>query len=194
MRKFLLAVIFLSLMTVSLPAQDAPRVEIFGGYQFLHDASFDGEGDSANTIGWNAAATFNFMKHVGITGDFSGNYRSENIVSNAQPYPAHVRIYTYTFGPVVSLNLGRQLRVFTHALFGGGHLRPTACVIFSGSPDECGSGAASGFAMMLGGGVDALASNPIALRIFQIDWAYLPSEFGAQTGNVRVSTGVVFRF
>jgi hypothetical protein len=178
MRKFLLAVVFLGVTALSLSAQDATKMEIFGGYQFLHAGNFDGEGDGANTIGWNAAATFNFMKHVGITADFSGNYRTKNIVENAIAYPASVRIYTYTFGPVVSLNLGRQMRVFTHALFGEGHVRPTGCIIFSGSPDECGSGAASGFAMMLGGGVDAMASNPIAVRVFQADWVYLPSQFG----------------
>ena len=177
-------------------AQDTPKLELFGGYQFLHAGSFDGEGDSANTNGWNAAATFNLKEQIGITADFSGNYKSENVVNsiNNLPYPAHVHIYTYTFGPVFSWNTQHNMRVFAHALFGGAHLRPTGCVIFSGSPDECGSGAASGFAMMLGGGLDVRAGNFAALRVVQVDWAYLPSEFGGQSANVRVSSGIVFRF
>jgi hypothetical protein len=92
------------------------------------------------------------------------------------------------------LNAGKNIRLFAHSLFGGAHVRPTACVIFSGSPDECGSGSASGFAMMLGGGVDASANKVMWFRLVQFDWVYLPSEFGSQSNNFRVSTGIVLRF
>jgi len=131
---------------------------------------------------------------LGLTADFSGNYKSENVVSLGLTGHANVHIYTYTFGPVVSLNSGGKIKPFVHALFGAAHLRPSACVLFSGSPDECGSGAAQGFAMMFGGGVDLKVSERIAYRLFQVDWVYLPSEFGAQSGNARVSTGLVFHF
>jgi len=194
---------FLTLLVVSiavalpLSAQDNPKLEVFGGYQYLHAGSFDGEGDSANTNGWDTSATFNFAKHFGVAADFSGNYKTENVVNSSlgsNSYPAAVRIYTYTFGPVVSAKASEKFRVFAHALFGGAHVRPTGCVIFSGSPDECGSGSASGFAMMVGGGVDAKMTNRSVLRLVQVDWVRLPSEFGAQSSNVRVSAGVVFRF
>lgn len=198
MRTLLLTVALLSLVTFS-SAQKTSRIEVFGGYQFLHAGNFDGEGDSVNTNGWNAAATFNFTHYLGITADFSGNYKSESIVSvQLNPtiaYPAQVHIYTYTFGPAVSWNTGR-IKVFAHGLFGAAHLRPTPCIIFSGSPDECGSGAVSGFAMMFGGGLDAKMMASTAFRIFQVDRVYLraTSATGGLTGNVRVSTGFVFRF
>ncbi len=65
---------------------------------------------------------------------------------------------------------------------------------FSGSPNECGASSTSGFAMMIGGGVDAKMTKRFGFRMVQIDWARLASEFGAQNSNVRVSTGRVVRF
>jgi hypothetical protein len=47
---------------------------------------------------------------------------------------------------------------------------------------------------MVGGGLEAKASKLIALRIAQVDWLNLPSEFGQQSSNVRFSTGIAFRF
>jgi hypothetical protein len=195
MSRYTLAVLCLGLLGLPVLAQDAPkRIEVFGGYQFLHAGNFDGAGDgSANTNGWDGSATFNFAKHLGVTADFSGNYK-QNFVNNGNTYPAAFRIYTYTFGPQASFNVSQSLRIFAHTLFGGAHVRPTACVIFSGSPDECGSGNVSGFAIMIGGGVDAKVNTRLDLRMFQVDWVRLPSQFGAQSGDLRVSAGVVFRF
>jgi hypothetical protein len=196
MARFVTLIAFAIAAALPLAAQDNPKFEVFGGYQYLHAGSFDGEGDSANTNGWDTSATFNFAKHFGVAADFSGNYKTENLFSSggSNSYPATVRIYTYTLGPVVSAKASGHFRVFAHALFGGAHVRPTGCIIFSGSPDECGSGSASGFAMMIGGGADAKMTDRSDFRVVQVDWVRLPSEFGAQSGNVRVSTGIVFRF
>lgn len=198
MLRCILAVLCLWLAALPALAQDAPkRMEVFGGYQFLHDGNFDGFGDgSANTNGWNAAATFNVNRHFGFTGDFSGNYQTKQIHEEGTSLTdtAHIHIYTYGLGPTVSVSPGGKLRLFAHALFGNASVRPTACIIFSGSPDECGSGNATGMTMMFGGGVDVPARGTTAVRIVQVDWVYLPSESGAQLGNVRVSSGLVFRF
>jgi len=194
MARFMTLLVVSIALALPLAAQDTPKVEVFGGYQYLHAGSFDGEGDSANTNGWDTSATFNFAKYLGVVADFSGNYKKETVVSGSNSYPATVRIYTYTFGPQASAKMNENFRIFAHALFGAAHVRPTGCVIFSGSPDECGSGSASGFAMMIGGGVDAKMTKRSDLRMVQVDWVRLPSEFGAQSSNVRVSTGVVFRF
>jgi hypothetical protein len=86
-----LATLFVSFIAVTLPlaAQDSPRVEVFGGYQYLHAGNFDHAGDSINTNGWDLAAAFNFTRHLGVTADFSGSYKQGN--------GAQVHIYTYTF-------------------------------------------------------------------------------------------------
>jgi len=191
MKPFLAVVVFL-LLAASATAQDS-KAELFGGYQFLRAGSFDGEGDSANTNGWDTAATVNFRHHLGLTADFSGSYKTESLVSSGLTGTAAVRVYTYALGPTVSTGSG-NIRLFAHALFGGAHVRPTGCVIFSGSPDECGSGSASGFSMLIGGGVDMRANRSVAVRLVQCDWVRLPSQFGAQNGNVRISAGLLFHF
>ncbi len=87
------------------------------------------------------------------------------------------------------------MRLFAHALFGGAHLSPTACVIFGGDPSPCGGDLSyNGFAMMLGGGADASLSKLVGFRVFQADWVYLPAQDGGHANNVRLSTGLVFRF
>lgn len=178
-------------------AQDSRRVEVFGGFQYMRVGSFDGEGNSASTYGWNGSAAFGLSRYIAVGADVSGNYRSENVMSQAinnQAYPAQIHIYTYTFGPVIHLNPGGRINPFIHTMFGAAHVRPTACVIFSGSPDECGSGSASGFAAMIGGGIDLRSSGQLSYRPVQFDWVRLPSEFGGINNNFRASTGIVFRF
>jgi|SRR5215469_10299485 len=186
--------VLLMLLVIPLLAQDTHKVDLFGGFQYMHAGSFDGENDSANTYGWNGSAAFHFSRYLGVAADFSGNYRSENLKFFAITGTANVHIYTYTFGPVVSWNSGGRVSPFVHTLFGGAHLRPTACVIFSGSPDECGSGSAMGFAAMVGGGVDLRLRRRLSYRLVQVDWVRLPSQFGGTNNNVRASTGLVFRF
>jgi hypothetical protein len=205
MRNLLLSITLI--LTVLPLAAQSSRVEVFGGFQYLRDGDVDGLNDGLGAVGWNAAATYYFSKHFGATADFSGSYRSATLVLN-QPYlgdggrfPVQLRAYTYTFGPVYNLNRRGRLRPFVHALFGAGNLRPNGCVIFSGSPDECGSGSYGGLTVFLGGGLDIAADRLSAFRILQVDWAHLPSfasgqngSFAGQNSNLRISTGLVCRF
>ena len=181
--------VFTSFLALPLMAQDNPKIEVFGGYQFLHDGDIDGIGNGVNANGWNGSVAFNFSEHFGAAADFSGTYKS-TILDNAG---IHFHGYTYTFGPVASWKVGRSTKVFTHALFGGAHLTPTLC-LFGGDPNQCqGDLSFTGFAMMLGGGVD-VGSKRVGLRLFQADWVDLPVQAGGHVNNVRLSTGLVFRF
>ena len=184
----------LCLISIAAFAQTEPKVDVFGGYQFLHVGNFDGDEDSANTSGWNASAAFHVTRFLSVAGDFGGGYQTKKVTGGGLTGNASVRVYTYTFGPVVSFPTRGIVQPFVHVLFGGARVRPTGCVIFSGSPDECGSGNASGFAMVLGGGLDLRGDKHMALRIIQLDWLHLPAEFGSQNSNVRASAGVVFHF
>jgi hypothetical protein len=188
MQKFLVLVVFLGLFSLPLMAQDSPKAEVFGGYQYLHTGDIESvSGNSQNFNGWDASATGYFHKHLGVQGDFGGAYATISGVS------AH--IYTYTGGPVVSLNAGGKVNPFVHALFGGVRL---------GLSESGVSVSENGFAMMFGGGVDVKATRAIALRLFQADWVYY--HFGrntvggetipsfSQSNNVRIATGIVFRF
>lgn len=170
MKLFCLAGLVLVLMATPMWAQDAPKGEVFGGYQFTHI-----EGVNAN--GWNASASGNFNKWFGVTGDFSGAYKSMGGVS--------VKLYTYTFGPTISFRKNEHVTPFVHALFGGFHA--------SGSGFGYG-GSTNGFAMFVGGGVDANVNKHIAVRLAQVDWEGLRASGSWSTKDVRYSAGVVFRF
>src|SRR5579871_662188 len=188
MNKFL-AVIAMALLSISVFAQEGvpPKAEVFGGYQYTHIGSSTDLGTTGQGFnGWDANATYNFAKFIGMEGDFSGAYTSVSGVST--------HIYTYTAGPVVAVELAK-IKPFAHVLFGGTDL--------SGSQSGV-SVSWNGFTTMVGGGVDYKLSGPLAFRVAQFDWLYY--HYGSKTisgvavpsfsgsNNVRISTGVVFRF
>jgi hypothetical protein len=191
MRNFLASILVLGLLSFPLRAQDSPRIEVFGGYQYLHTGTLHINGQdlpssSEGFNGWNASITGNLNRYFGIQGDFSGTYDTSNGIST--------HVYTYTGGPVLSVEAGR-IKPFVHALFGGIRNTGTASGV---------SISENGFTVMAGGGVDAKLNRAIAIRVIQADWVYY--HFGSQTvegvqipsfgqsNNVRISTGIVFRF
>jgi len=174
MRKLIGFALFLGIFAVTAFAQEmesAPKAEIFGGYQYTR---FDG-GTNAN--GWDTAVTGNVNHWFGVAGDFSGAYKSQSGVS--------LHNYTYTFGPVVSLRHNEAFTPFAHFLAGG--FRSSAS--FNGV-----SASDNGFAMMFGGGVDIKATRRVAVRAFQFDWLSLHSNGASNNNNMRISTGLVFRY
>ncbi len=170
MRKY--AGIGIVLLCIALPvmAQDYPKAEVFGGYQYTRS-------EGINLNGWNASLAGNFNHWFGIAADFSGAYKSESGVS--------LKVHSYTFGPVVSARNIGGVTPFVHALFGGFH----ASAGFAGA-----SASTSGFAMQLGGGVDAKVSQHFAVRLVQADWMMLRAEGETSKKNGRVSAGLVYRF
>ena len=174
MKTLLGLIVILGLLSFPLMAEDYPKAEIFGGYQYLH---LGGSGTDVNANGWNASLTGNFNKVFGVTGDFSGSYKTIGGVSG--------KIYSYTGGPVVNLNHEGTVNPFVHALFGGAHISAS----FAGA-----SAAENGFTMMFGGGADVKVSQPLAIRLFQVDWVYYRFSGQSESHNVRLSTGVVLRF
>lgn len=197
MRKLSLLFAAFSFLAFPLVAQNS-RVDVFGGFQYLRDGNVDGSNDGLSAFGWNGSAAFYFTRHLGAAADFSGSYRSGTITNaslgEGGRFPVQFHAYTYAFGPVLNLNPGGRIRPFVHALFGQAELKPDGCLIFSGSPDECGSGTYSGLTVLVGGGVDAAYGGHWSYRILQADWVHLPAFDAGQNNNIRISTGVVFRF
>jgi len=116
--------------------------------------------------GWNTAANFYLTRWLGGTADFSGVYNNGSI-------------YTYTFGPVVSTHK-KNFSPFAHALFGGARA-------------SSGGLSSTGMAMMFGGGVD-LGNKRWAFRAVQFDWLMLRSNGITDKNNMRVNTGLMYRF
>jgi hypothetical protein len=106
---------------------------------------------------------------LGITGDFSGAYQQS------------VHTYTYTFGPVLTARLP-VVQPFVHALFGG-------MTVGGGT-----SNSTSGFAMMVGAGLDIGMRKGIGFRVVQADWISTNISGTTRNRNVRASTGLVIKF
>ena len=158
-------------------AQENPRLEVFGGYSYVH-VSISGASPSvtANLNGGSASGSFNLNNWLGVVADFGGYHSSSGVVNG--------NVYSYMFGPKISMRRGR-ITPFAHALFGGAHA-------------TSGGGAASqnAFATALGGGLDWNATEHLGVRVVQAE--YFLTKFNDtlnnRQNNVRVSGGVVFRF
>ena len=189
MRKNLLLLAILAagfLFTGSAQAQ----VQIFGGYSYLRP-SVDVPTTTVcgtppcpvtltpttlNLNGWEASASFNPIKVLGFTADFS---RNSGTVQGSD-----VHVQTYLFGP--QARFPGPISPFAHALFGG------AQESFAGN-SVVSSSSATAFAWAAGGGLDVKLVPFLSLRAFQID--DLMTRFGSGTQHqLRASAGLVVHF
>jgi hypothetical protein len=193
MQKFVVVVVLLGLFSLPLMAQKA---EVFGGYQYLrlNNIGDSNSGIDVNANGWDTSLTGYFNKFFGLTGDFSGAYATFNVPNKGNPVSVSGHTYTYSGGPVIAFREG-PVHPFVHVLFGGVHEAVTV-------PGGCnGSCSQNGFTTMFGGGVDVRVNKAIAVRIAEFDWVYynFSSQIGggssySESGNVRITTGIVLRF
>ena len=177
MSRISLVILAVLLVVACAAAQDAPRAEVFGGYQFFRA---DASGVGFNLNGWNAAVSGYFNRYVGVTGDFSGSYGSPTVLGLG----ISTKLYTYMGGPVVRFPNNSKITPFAHALFGGGRI----------SGDVAGIGLSeNGFTWAAGGGLDAKVSPHVSIRVAQFD--FLQTRFVSTTqNNYRYSAGIVFHF
>lgn len=190
MYKLLLLVFLIGAVPFASQAQDdvAP-FEIFGGYSYLRTGSPYDE----NSHGWNTSVAANLTRYVAVKGDFGGYYESHG--RNTPLGRVHVsnRVHTFLFGPQFNFRATERVNPFVHALFGAAHDRTyarlgTARAII----------ADTGFAMALGGGVDAKLNDTVSFRIFQTDYLLTryrdPNLVPYERRNIhrfRLSTGLV---
>ena len=146
-----------------------PRGNVFLGYSYNH-LDF-GQGVTRNVNGYEFSGEGQVLPFLGLVADYSGHYGSNR--THEQNFLA---------GPRVSVDLGR-ITPFGQILFGVAHFSSL------GASD-------TSFATGIGGGVDisltGRSSGPVAWRN-QID--YLRTGFFSSSQNdVRISTGLAFRF
>ena len=122
---------------------------------------------STNYGGWNGSITGNLNSWLGVTADFSGHYNSP------------LRIYTYTVGPHLAVPEDTGLVPFMQATLGVARLSVPGAH-------------ANGFGAYIGGGLDWIAREHIAVRLLEID-ALLTRISGNNSSGTRLSFGVVFR-
>jgi hypothetical protein len=191
MRKLLLGLAILFLSPIIASAQEAPDVEVFGGYSYFRQPDY-GIFDDSNLHGWEVSGTKYFTRYFGIEADVSGHYgnleeRELDFIPPIDPIfipEVNASTFNYMIGPHVAADAGRA-RPFAHALIGGTTERF--------SIDTFGSNSDTSLSAAFGGGVDFRVSKSISIRAIQAD--YILTTFGPNNqNNLRLSTGVVFTF
>ena len=166
------------------PRFQMPRIVAFIPKQTMH--------------GFNASATVNLTGGFGLTGDFSGHFKTRKLADPLGGFITNkVSIYNVLGGPQYRFAGNSRVLSFVRALAGVANTRSTLDVPSINSRDDLSS---TDFALALGGGVDVRVSDRVALRVFQVDYnpVFLGSgnELGfgnVRADNVRYSFGVVFR-
>ena len=163
-------------------AQDAPRVEAFGGFQYFRaNSGLDVTNlDHFNLNGWNASLSGYFNRYLGVTADFGGVYGSPEFLG----VPIHTKVHTFMFGPVLRLPNPTHLTPFVHALGGASHISGDSAGVTSSETDA---------AWAFGGGVDLNIAPLFSVRLGQVDYLQTRSN-GTNQNNFRYSAGVVLRF
>ena len=190
---FLLALLFALVFPAFASAQIASagsspgNIELYGGYSYVfrpydHTSS---NPFSGGMNGWDASLKLplpGLGSWLGIKGDVSGSYRSDQ--PNFNP-----NSYFFVLGPQVSVHMGRST-VFAHGLVGSAHLNDSALPNLRSN---------NTFAVAVGGGVDFGISRALAWRVAA---DYYNTNYQSASNNVteivnsngRIATGPVLRF
>jgi hypothetical protein len=190
MRKIGFIALALLLFAGLASAQVPTSGNVFFGYSYYNASPLPVETGRSNLNGWEGSFEGKIIPWFGVVADFSEHYGDASScpipVQPAGSGPGQISCpnvisheQNFLFGPRVSISV-RKFRPFAQALFGGGHMNTN------------GFGSDTSFATALGGGLDYKIIRPVAWR-FQGDYIQTRS-FGATQNNVRLSTGIVFRF
>ena len=172
-RKPLYLLCLVCLMFVPAKAQDAPKVEVFGGYSWA----------GGNFDGWNGSVTGNVTKGLGITADFSGQYGSEDVGPLVVDQDAH----SFLFGPRYAFR-GKRFTPFIYGLVGATRFHQSAIIAGQRLHESD-----TGFSSAVGGGLDIKVNERVAVRAFQIDY-FRPNFFNESHNRGRLAFGVVLNF
>jgi len=185
-------------------AQDYSKIEVFGGYSYLH---VDTQGISSSSLfalcgsligttcpirfavrpgfnGWEASGQYNLNRWFGVKAALSGHYGNLISATFASAPPIvpldfsgpDQHIYDYLFGPVVSRR-ARRYTVFAHGLLGGEHVGFGNFALPPGPVPISlpGPSSSNWFAVALGGGVDLKVTRHFAVRAGQFDYQFVNS-------------------
>lgn len=188
----------IGLLLLSIPsfAQEVnyPKAEVFGGFSISSAAISSTDPVTGLTsslresfMGWQGSANLNVTHHLGIVGDFGGQYKTvAGIPMNS---------YQFLFGPRIAFR-GPRVTPFVHAMFGGvkegiGSFSLTDPI--TGLTISTPSVSSTGLGMAMGGGLDVNLSDRFALRVPQFDWT--PMHVGGvwEKNVIRIGIGLVVK-
>jgi len=176
---------FASLLGVAAQAQERQTVDIFAGYSYVRANPATAGFNSFSLNGGSASVAYNVNGWLSGVADFGG-YHNTNILGSG----VDGTLSTYLFGPRVSYHRFSRVTPFGEVLFGVAH---TGASVLNTTNSQ------NAFAMTVGGGLDYRVSSHFSIRAAKVD--YLLTRFNElnttntqSQNNLRVSTGIVFRF
>jgi opacity protein-like surface antigen len=173
MRNFLILGVLILAATPAM-AQDYPKAEVSGDYQYirLNPGGTNCQGAAGSVAG-------NLNDWFGVVGEFGG------CKITGQPSGTSAHALNYLFGPRVTYRSYGRLTPFAHLLLGGERI--------TASVSGAGSASTNSFAMALGGGADYKVTEHVALRLIQVEYLY--THFGGtRQNNARIEAGLVYRW
>lgn len=177
MQKFLFSSIIVACAATFSYAQndDYNKADIYAG--FSHNR-IDFGGDYEGFNGFNVSATGNISRYVGLKGDYALHFKSFDNIINVD-----ARQHVLAGGVQFKDNSTEtKVKPFAHLMAGFAHAR-----VSNGISDS-----ETGFAGVIGGGVDIRVSRRVDFRVVQFD--YNPTRLGGETQhNFRIGAGIVFR-
>ena len=163
-------------MASAQKASKLPAIDVFGGYSYLRfESTTLGFSDQLNLNGANIGVSLpDLYEGLGVAVDASGHYTRE------------MEEYNFMIGPQYSLQW-KGIRLYGHGLFGKARDRLRQPGSTQLEPSHLGR------AIAFGGGVDFPLAGRLSVRAIQADYL-ITSEFGSTQHNIRLSTGLIYRF
>ena len=214
MRKLIALFIFMTCCVTFTTAQqqkhEGPeKWDIFAGYSLerAYLTNFENAVPfPMNLNGGQAAVTYHFTRHFGMTGEMTGYHKDTMI--NFMDSNVKSSTVGYLFGPSVRYRIkGSPISFYAHQLFGVTHVWMS---LDNGRP--CSSFAmsctANPFTMVSGGGVDVKLNKHLSVRPVQLEYfdekispftllgdnSPLPPGFDVSLYGFRYSAGADYRF
>jgi hypothetical protein len=160
--------ILLGLFFVWSISAHAQSIGVLAGYSFEHVGTSPGRNFNGIEIG----AQYRLFGWLSAVADLDGHY--------VFPNQADGRSFHIMVGPEISLPGPKKFSPFIHALAGYGSIHDNG-------------NTSSSYAAALGGGLDMHIAPLLNWRMMQVD-DVVTHYFGGLQHNVRLTTGVVFRF
>ena len=182
MRKGFYLLALVCLFSLSAAAQDNSRIDLFGGYSYVHTSPGIAL-SSFNANGGVGSVAINLNRWGSFVGEVGGIH-----VSSIHGTDVDANAETFLFGPKISFFRGARLSPFAQVLAGFAH---------SDAAFNSTSSSFNGFALAPGVGLDWNVTHHFGLRLGQVD--YLLTRLPTSTNqvnwnNFRYSAGLVFRF
>ncbi len=175
-------------------AQYEQAAEVFGGYSylFIEPGETAGDNETFGLPGWSAALTGYATPWLGFAADVGGHHgtASASVLSNS--VRLDVSQWNYLFGPQIRFLRTQRFAASFRVLVGASRADANLSAVIAGNETPALSVKQTKVAAVLGPVFDVNITPRIAWR-FQPD-LFVTTFAGEEQKNVRISTGIVFRF